>query len=60
MQENNRVINTKKGKGKLPLFCGNRKRVINIFGWRGKRWGGGLSGGSVGVIFDVAPFFILY
>ena len=24
MQENNRVITTKRGKDKLPLFCGNR------------------------------------
>ena len=23
IQEKNRVITTKKGKGKLPLFCGN-------------------------------------
>ena len=29
MQENNWVITTKKGKGKLPLFCGNGERVIS-------------------------------
>ena len=26
IQENNWVITTKKGKGKLPLFCGNGER----------------------------------
>ena len=31
IQENNRVSNTKKGKGKLPLFCGNREWVIPIY-----------------------------
>ena len=31
IQENNRVINTKKGKGELPLFCGNIERVIPIY-----------------------------
>ena len=25
------VITTKKGKGKLTLFCGNRERVIPIY-----------------------------
>ena len=34
IQENNRVITTKKGKGKLPLFCGNVERVIPIYAWR--------------------------
>ena len=35
MQENNWVITTKKkGKGKLPIFCGNGERVIPIGnGW---------------------------
>ena len=32
IQENNRVITTKKGKGKLPLFRGNVERVIPIYG----------------------------
>ena len=31
MQENNWVITTKKGKGKLKLFCGNREQVITIY-----------------------------
>ena len=31
MQDNNRVITTKKGKGRLPLFCGNGERVITIY-----------------------------
>ena len=31
IQENNRVLTTKKGKGKLPLFCINEKRVIPIY-----------------------------
>ena len=31
IQENNRVITTKKGKGKLPLFCGNGERLIPIY-----------------------------
>ena len=31
VQENNRVITTKKGKGKLPLFLGNGERVIPIY-----------------------------
>ena len=30
-QEKNWVITTKKGKGKLPLFCGNGERVIPIY-----------------------------
>ena len=32
IQENNRVITTKKGKGKQPSFCVNRERVITIYG----------------------------
>ena len=28
IQENNKVITTKKDKGKLPLFCGNGERLI--------------------------------
>ena len=28
LQENNREIITKKGKGKLPLFCGSVERLI--------------------------------
>ena len=28
LQENNREITTKKGKGKLPLFCGSVEQVI--------------------------------
>ena len=41
MQENNWVITTKKGKGKLPIFCGNRERVIPIYGAQRKHafWG---------------------
>ena len=31
MQENNSVITTKKGKGKLPLFCGNGEQIIPIY-----------------------------
>ena len=31
IQDNNRVITTKNGKGKLPLFCGNREQVIPIY-----------------------------
>ena len=34
MQENNWEITTKKGKGKLPLFRGNGKRVIPIYAQR--------------------------
>ena len=37
IQENNWVISTKKGKGKLPLFCGNVERVIPIYGWKGQQ-----------------------
>ena len=29
--ENNWAITTKKGKGKLPIFCGNGDRVIPIY-----------------------------
>ena len=32
LQDNNRVINKKKGKGELPLFHGNVERVIPIYG----------------------------
>ena len=31
IQKNNRVITTKKGYGKLPLFRGNGERVITIY-----------------------------
>ena len=31
IQDKNWVITTKNGKGKLPLFCGNAKRVIPIY-----------------------------
>ena len=31
IQENNWVITTKKGKSKLPLFCGNGEPVITIY-----------------------------
>ena len=31
IQDNNRVITTKKRKGKLPLFCGNVERVMTIY-----------------------------
>ena len=30
-QEKNWLITTKKGKGKLPLFCGNGERVIPFY-----------------------------
>ena len=30
-QEINRAIATKNGKGKLPLFCGNREQAIPIY-----------------------------
>ena len=33
-QENNWVITTKNGKGKLPLFCGDGERIITIYGYR--------------------------
>ena len=32
IQDKNRVINTKKGKGKLPLFCSIAEMVILIYG----------------------------
>ena len=32
--ENNCVISTKKGKGKLQIFCGNGEQVIIIYAWR--------------------------
>ena len=31
IQEYNTVISPKEGKGKLPLFCGNRERVNPIY-----------------------------
>ena len=31
IQDNNRVITTKKGNGKLPLFSGNGERVISTY-----------------------------
>ena len=31
MQDNNWVITTKKGKGRLPLFFGNGEWVITIY-----------------------------
>ena len=31
MQVTNLLITTKKGEGKLPLFCGNGERVIPIY-----------------------------
>ena len=31
IQEKNWVITAKKGKGKLPLFCGNIEQVITIY-----------------------------
>ena len=34
IQENNWVITTKKGKGKLPLFRGNGERVNPIYAWK--------------------------
>ena len=34
IQENNLLITTKKGKGKLPLFHGNVKREIPIYAVR--------------------------
>ena len=33
VQDNNWLITTKKGKGKLPLFCGNGERVNPIYAW---------------------------
>ena len=32
IQKNNRVITTKKGRVKLPLFCGNVEWVILVYG----------------------------
>ena len=32
IQENNWVITTKNGKGKLPIFCGKGERLIPIYG----------------------------
>ena len=32
IQDNNWVINTKKGKGKLTLFRGNVEHVIPVYG----------------------------
>ena len=34
IQENNRIINTINGKGKLPLYCVNRERIIPIYAGR--------------------------
>ena len=31
IQENNRIIATQKGKGKLPIFCGNGEQVNPIY-----------------------------
>ena len=31
IQEKNWAITTKKGKGKLPLFCGNIERLIPVY-----------------------------
>ena len=31
MQKKNKVITIKKGRGKLPLFCGNGELVIPIY-----------------------------
>ena len=31
MQENNRLFNTKKGKGKSTLFCSNGEQLITIY-----------------------------
>ena len=31
IQENNRVISTKKSKGKLSLFCGNGEWIITFY-----------------------------
>ena len=32
IQENNWVSTTKKGKGKLSVFCGNGEHIIIIYG----------------------------
>ena len=37
IQENNWVIATKNGKGKVPLFCGNVEWVIPINGQKGTK-----------------------
>ena len=31
IQDKNWVITTQKGKGKLPLFCGDGERLITIY-----------------------------
>ena len=36
IQWNNWVVIIKKGKGKLPLFCGNVERVISIYDVNGE------------------------
>ena len=41
IQENNKVITIRKGKGKLPLFCGYGERIIPIYGERNTQWGPG-------------------
>ena len=39
MQENNWVIATKKGQGKLPLFHGNGEQVFTIYATEGNyKW----------------------
>ena len=38
IQENNWVITTKKGKGKLPLFYGNRELEIPIYAWGERKY----------------------
>ena len=38
IHENNCIISTKKGKGKIPLFCGNGERVSSIYGLRIYVW----------------------
>ena len=32
IEDKNRVITTKEGKGKAPLFCGNGEQIIIIYG----------------------------
>ena len=34
MQEKNEQLPPKKGKGKLPLFCGNGEQVIPIYAYK--------------------------
>ena len=34
IQEKNRLITTKKGKVKLPFFCGNLERINPIYVWK--------------------------